>query len=64
MKRFGIVLAGIGMLVLMLASAGCYVVDPRGDGYRGEYRGSDGHYYRYDNRYDRDRRIDRDRDAR
>jgi hypothetical protein len=55
MKRFGIVMGGILMFVLVLASAGCYVGNPRG-----EYRGYDRGDYRYDYRYDRyDRRGDR-----
>lgn len=65
MKRFGIVMSGIIMFGLVLASGGCYVGDPRWDGYRGEYRAYDRDDYRYDNRYDRyDRRGDRDRDSR
>jgi hypothetical protein len=57
MKRFGIVMGGIVMIALLLASSGCYVGYHRGydrgyDHY-GSYRGYDRGYDRYDNRYRR-----------
>jgi hypothetical protein len=62
MNRFKIVMGGIVMFSVMLASSGCYVGYPYGGGYRGEYRTYDRDYYRYDNRYDRnDRPGDRER---
>jgi hypothetical protein len=53
MKRFGIVMGGIFMIGLLLASSGCYVGHYRGYDHQGYYRGYDRDYNRYDNRYRR-----------
>jgi hypothetical protein len=53
MKRFGIVMGGIFMIGLLLASSGCYHWNHRGYDHNGNYRGYDRDYNRYDNRYRR-----------